>query len=264
MSSTLRDRLRPVFAIARNTFAQGLHARVYSIVLFYAIAQVFFLAITAQGESAFRDRLAIDAGLAMVRLFGLILVIFTTLPLFATERERHTLHAMLAMNLGRGTIVIGLYLGVVAILTAVYLIMTAIFAALITLAGFDVTVLILRCLLLVFWELTVLAAVTLCCSVIGGFFVALLLTLFAYALGNLTFSVHFFLDETGSGPLFWLVATIYYLLPNFGLFDLKDIALSQHGFPWDYDLTAAVYALALVVVINLIAVTIAERNDIEG
>ena len=110
--------LARLWAIALNTFREAARIKVlYAIVI--VVAAVNLLAI-ALGEMSIsqQTRVARDFGIAGVSLFGSLTAIFVGIVLLYGEIQKRTIYSIISKPLARWEFVVGKYLGMVLVLTA--------------------------------------------------------------------------------------------------------------------------------------------------
>lgn len=253
--------MNAVMYFALNSFKKSLKARSLFLVLFFALGLITFMIMANHGDTGTKQKLALDAGLSMLKLFGIFMVFFNTLPLFPAEKEFHTLHALLAMNISRSQLIYGLFAGAILSLLVNFLLMTLIFLATTMALGFTIPGNIFRSLFLLFQELAVLTAFSLFFSVTTTFMVGLMLCFFVLIAGNATFAINAAISET-SGFAAQILGWLYYLLPNLALFDLKDAIIAKNVIPWSYDLAAFIYAASICLILLCCSSWALERQEI--
>ncbi len=254
--------MKAILALGSNTFNRSIRARAIWLVVFFAVALLLFMSLASRGDEEIRTRMMLDSGLSLMKIFGLILVIFNTLPLFPGEKEYRTLHAMLAMDVSRVQIVLGIFTGILMALAVNFGLMIAVFIGCSWGMGLSVPLEAGRTMLLLFQELCVLSSFALLFSISLGFLMSVMSCLFVYLLGNMTTAISFAMEESGGAVMKKIIFGLYHVLPNFALFDLKDAALSGHHVPHVYDLYSAVYSVSYVVIVILISIWIFERQEI--
>jgi Cu-processing system permease protein len=254
--------MRAIFTLGMNTFRRSLRARSLWLVFFFAIALLLFMSLASRGDEEIRNRMMLDSGLSLMKMFGLILVIFNTLPMFPGEKEFRTLHAMLAMDVSRHQIVLGIFSGIVLALVVNFSLMIVVFLGCNWGMGLSVPIGAGRTMLLLFQELCVLSSFALLFSISMGFLMSLMSCLFVYLLGNLTSSIHFAMEESSGVVMRWIIKALYLVLPNFSLFNLKDATISGQPIPIAYDLFSGLYSISYIVIVLLVSIWLFERQEI--
>ncbi len=254
--------MKPVWVIAGNVFRQSLQNRSFVLVFFFWVAAIFLAQAAVPSDPTQREKIILDAGLSLLKLFGLALAVFQALPLVAQERQYRTLHAMLALSLDRSQVLAGYLLGVILTVLVLLALAAGGFLILLFMLQVPVTILLFRCLVGLAIELAVISSVALFFGVATGFFPGLVGSVFFYLIGNLTYSMHVMVHETAPGLGRWFFTLLYYLMPNLTLFNLKDAAINAVQPMWSYDLLALVYGGSLVAVFYLLGVWVFEWEEL--
>lgn len=116
-----------ILTIARNTFLESVRQPIYGLIVTVAALMVVMLPVTAhhlytftQGTGLERssERLVADMGLSTMQLAGLLLAIFVTTGVIHREIEERTVATVLSKPVGRGSFILGKFLGVALALGA--------------------------------------------------------------------------------------------------------------------------------------------------
>jgi ABC-type transport system involved in multi-copper enzyme maturation permease subunit len=254
-------------AIAVITFLEGLRSRVFFGLFLLALA--LFSATYALSYLFPRDlvKVAIDLGLGITSLVGLVLTLFLGTQLLAKDLEKRTIHTVLAKAVSRSEYVVGKFAGLSLIIVCAM----AILGAFAGLAAWTVDFLTADQYGVMHWPAFVVSLTTMTLmlvvltSVIFFFtsfasstFVALGLTLIVYVIGQSIEEIKNFLTSGAEGmaisPAFGTVVSIaYYVFPNLAAFDFKTQA--AHGLP--LSASSVAWALAYGAVYTAVMVTAA-------
>ncbi|MEW6683461.1 MAG: ABC transporter permease subunit [Nitrospirota bacterium] len=246
--------MRNLRAIALITFLEGLRSRVFFGL--FLLALTLFSATYVLSYLFPRDviKVAVDLGLGIVSLVGLVLTLFLGTQLLAKDLERRTIHTVVAKAVSRSEYVVGKFAGLSFIIACAMVILGA-FAGL---AIWVVDLLTADQYGVMHWQAFVVSLCTmtlmlvLLASVIVFFssftsstFVALGLALVVYLIGQSIEEIRNFLASGAEGiainPVFEkIVAVAYYVFPNLAAFDFKMHA--AHGLP--LAASAVVWAIA--------------------
>ncbi|MFZ5877133.1 MAG: ABC transporter permease [Nitrospirota bacterium] len=246
--------MRNLGAIAAITFLEGLRSRVFLGLFLLALA--LFSATYVLSYLFPRDvvKVAVDLGLGITSLVGLVLTLFIGTQLVAKDLEKRTIHTVLAKAVSRSEYVVGKFAGLALIIVCAMSIMGA-FAGLaawtvdfMTLDQYGVIhwssfAVSLGTMTLMFVLLT--AVMVFFSSFTSSTFVALGLTLVVYLIGQSVEELKQFLASGAEGiaisPVFGkIVAVAYYVFPNLAALDFK--AHAAHGLP--LPTSAVVWAIA--------------------
>ena len=104
--------MRPVLAVAVNTFREAVRDRVLYGVLGVATAVLLFTLVLAQISLDQELRIVLDVGLASISLFSVVVAIFLGSSLLYKEIERKTLYVILPKPIRRHEFLLGKYCGI--------------------------------------------------------------------------------------------------------------------------------------------------------
>ncbi|WP_287128459.1 ABC transporter permease [Candidatus Cyanaurora vandensis] len=113
-----------VLAIAENAFKETIRERTLFIVLFFLlllIAGNYLLPFLAAAEGY---RVVLDASLATIHLFSLVIAVFIGTSLIGREIEKRTIFTLIAKPVSRGEFLLGKHLGLAAVLGVLLVLMT--------------------------------------------------------------------------------------------------------------------------------------------
>ena len=248
---------RRVAAIARNAFREAVRDRVlYNLVVFalLLIAGAILLGELSAGQEA---KIIVDLGLSAILLFGVFIAIFVGVGLVYKEIERRTLYAILAKPIGRGEFLLGKYLGLcLTLLVNVIVMGVGLSLALIYVKrGWNPLVArIWPAILLIYVELMILTGVAMMFSAFSSPALSALLTFFIFVIGHFSADLKMLSQSTGNAPARWLLAALYYGLPNLANYNF--ITLAAHGQSPAPRIMLLEISYALVYVAVLLAATI--------
>ena len=256
--------MRRISTIAWHTFKESVRERVlYNLVVFALLligAAILFGSISVGIE----DVIIMNLGLSSISVFGLLMAIFIGIGLVWNEIDRRTIFSILAKPVHRYEFIIGKYLGLMVTLLINTTIMTAGFYLALayeqrTLHWADLVA--LQAVYFILLQLAMVVALALLFSCISTPILSAVFTLALYVIGNLLSDIRWFGQETGSALVMNLTALIYYLLPNFGNFNvIRQIAQGQ-PLPSYLLLSNSCYALLYVSIVLAAAILIFEERE---
>jgi ABC-type transport system involved in multi-copper enzyme maturation permease subunit len=256
--------LSRIATIARHTFKESVREKVlYNLVIFALLliaAAILFGSISVGVE----EIIIVNLGLTSITVFGLLMAIFIGIGLVSKEIEKRTVFTLLSKPVRRAEFIIGKFCGLVLTLLINTAVMTAgFYLALLyqkrTLTGHDLIALdAVYCILL---QLALVVAVALLFSCVSTPVLSAVFTFCLYIIGNFLADIRWFGRETGSYAIEQVTAALYYLLPNFG--DFNVIARVAHGQPLPAFLLLgnSMYALLYIAVLLSAAILIFEERE---
>src|ERR1041385_2292336 len=105
--------MRPIAAVAINTFREAVRDRVLYGVLGVATFVLVFTLVLAEVSLDQQRRIVLDVGLASISLFSVLVAIFLGSSLLYKEIERKTLYVILPKPIRRHEFLLGKYFGIV-------------------------------------------------------------------------------------------------------------------------------------------------------
>ena len=266
--------MRTIARVAVSVFRESVRNKVlYSLVCFAVllISTAYLIGQLTAGQDI---KIIKDLGLAAISIFGLLIAVFLGITLVWKEIEQRSIYSMLAKPLSRAEFVLGKYAGLALTLVVnVGLMGIAYYAMLAYMATTfppearaawpapAVDPALMKALGLILVELLLVTAVALFFSTFSSPFLSAVLTLAIWVIGTFDADLRNFESVVASPSAAALARGLYYLIPNFGAFDVKLQVV--HGLPvsWVYVVTTAAYGAVYVVLLLTGAVAIFSRRD---
>jgi Cu-processing system permease protein len=236
-----RRRLSRVVAVAANTFRETVREKVLYNLLFFAI--IMTLSGLLLKDLTVRQDVKIikDIGLASMDLFGTVIALFMGVGLVRKEIERRSLYPLLAKPLSRGEFLVGKFAGLGFTLFVNVSVMTVglYLTLLSTRHALDLS--LLNAIVPLFFGLLVVVSIALFFSTLTSSALAAVGTLGVVVAGRFA-DVLRNLQEVAPGLPGGIGRALYYGLPNFRNFDLKDRVVNGEPVLPDQLVAIAVYA----------------------
>ena len=232
-----------ILPIAKNTFKESVRDRVlYNLVIFGIIITASSLVL---GTITIGDvkQIIINLGLSALSIFGTLIAIFIGIQLVYKEIDKKTIYSLLAKPVARYQFILGKYLGLMlTLIVNVSVMIVVIYASILYLRHsfqpMDLHIFLAGILILV--ELMLVVAIALFFSTFSTPALSALFTFCLYIIGHFTSDIRQYGFSSGSLSPRMFSGILYYLLPNFGNFEI--ISQTAHG----QFLTAGVYLLSLL------------------
>jgi Cu-processing system permease protein len=267
--------MRAIALVALHVFRDSVRDKVlYSIVAFAVIlmAASYLIGQLTAGQDV---KIIKDLGLAAMALFGLFIAIFIGVGLVAREIDRRSIYAILAKPVRRHEFIIGKYLGLVGTLAVNLGVMTAAYYGVLLYMAYTVSPGTLKAsatppldprlliaVVMIACELALVTAVALFWSTFSSSaLLSAALTAGLYVAGQFGADLNNLGEIVESPAAATLGRALYYILPNFALFDVK--AEVVHGVAIEPSrlLLAAGYGAGYVALLLVTAVLIFSRRD---
>lgn len=250
-----------LLAIAQNTFRETIRDRVLYSLLFFGLIVIVTTLVTEEVTIGDSNKVVRSVGLGAIRLFGSVFAIFLGIGLVYKELERKTIYTIASKPIPRWMFIVGKYLGLMGVLAVMVAAMGAIYTFGVGLQQGLPTADVYLSLAMLYLELGLLTAWALLFSSYSSPVVASLFSGSVLIIGNLADDVKRFGEQAESPLIQDLAGTMYWVLPNFGVFNVTDLAV--HGLEisgarlgW-----AAAYGLGYTVAVLSVATLIFAQRD---
>ena len=268
--------MNPLFPLAVITFKEGVRSRaIYGISI---IALLMLVANMLMAQMIMRDvgKVAVDVALSSVSFSGLLLVFFVGVNLIAKDLDKKTIYMVLARPISRAQYLIGKFLGMVGLIFASTTVLGAFAAAsLFMLNGMYPTYflrfswpMVILALLFIALMLTLLSALSfLFASLTSTSFIALVLTIVSYLIGNSINEVKALVEAPKAAGIEPSAVTVkvvqiaYYLFPNLSFFDIKTQAAHGLAISPAYIFWTVTYGLLYTCLVITIACFVFKRRE---
>jgi ABC-type transport system involved in multi-copper enzyme maturation permease subunit len=250
-----------IWAIALNTWRESIRDRVlYSLFFFSAVIIVISLGAKELSIGDV-DKVVRSVALGSIRLFGYGFSLLLGVGLVYKEIEQRTIYTIASKPFPRWHFVLGKYLGLMGVLATLLLGMGTLYCLSVGLQqGFPGAEVFWSWLLL-YVELGLLTAWALLLSCGSSPTVATFFALSVTVIGNLADDIWRFGHQAESAGVQSASEALYWLLPNFSVLNVSELAVHQQEVPWDRVLGGVGYGLAYTVVVLLGAFAIFSRRD---
>jgi ABC-type transport system involved in multi-copper enzyme maturation permease subunit len=256
-----------IWAIALNTFREAARIRIlYGALAFVVVVNLGALAL---GKFSASDpgRVARDFGLAGVSLFGCLTAIVLGVVLLYTEIARRTIHVIAAKPIDRWELVVGKYLGMALVLTALVAVFALAMVAVLAIEHRELTAAVGKALVLSWCEVLVVAAIAIFFSAFSTPYLSGLFTLGLWALGRIGPDVEA-ATRHSAGWVQSATKAALEIVPNLHLYSVSGRSLdgaivSVHAdfVPWSYVGWSAAQGLGWIVGLLVFAAFLFHRRD---
>jgi ABC-type transport system involved in multi-copper enzyme maturation permease subunit len=239
-----------VLAIARNTYREAVRDKVFALVgafgLLLAASSVILSPLTIGAQ----QKLVADLGLSSMTLFSVLVILFLGTGMVHKEIDKRTIMTILSKPLSRMEYLFGKYLGLLGTLLTMVAMMVALFAAALWLTGNPFLPAYWVSIGLSVCELMVVTAVVIFFSSFTTPVLTSLFTLGVFLSGRMLNDLQAFARVANDITVERTVTALKFVLPNLGLFDVRNAAV--HGIPITHGhivwavVYMALYTLALL------------------
>lgn len=255
--------MRRLLAVGMNTYRESIRERVLYNLAFFAI--VMTLSGLLLGKLSIRqdDKIIKDVGLASTELFGTMIAIFVGVGLVSKEVERRSLYPLLAKPLDRREFILGKFLGLALTLAVNTALMTLGLFATLYATGRGLDLSLLKAIYTVYLSLLLSVALALFFSTVASTAAfAAVCTVCAVVAGRFSDVIHNMTEVIPDAPA-WLINFLYYSLPNFKNFDLKERVVYADPVSAGDLLSLTAYAAAYAGLALSAAMLVFERKELK-
>ena len=256
-----------IAAIASNTTREALRNRAFIGLVLAALAFIGFSMVLAElavrGQAA---RVVQDFGPFAIGLFGVVIAITMGVILLYKEIDKKTIFTVVPKPVHRHEIVLGKYLGMLAILAVAVGALGAAWAGVLALKGAPLTIEVVKVVVLIYFEIMVVTSVAVLFSAFSSPVLSGLFTFGIFFLGRVAYLVTemlqahkgLFVDNPGLRPLGEIFVATF---PDLQTFNVTQNLLLGLPVPGSYVLASLGYALAYVLFFLCGAMILFQRRD---
>jgi ABC-type transport system involved in multi-copper enzyme maturation permease subunit len=254
--------LKRILAVGSNTFRETIRERVLYNLVFFALLMT--LSGLLMGKMSIRqdEKIIKDLGLAAMDVLGTMIAIFIGVGLVSKEIERRSLFPLLAKPLSRDEFLIGKALGLAFTLLVNVLVMTAGLFLTLLFTGRALDLSLLKAIYAIYLGLVLVLSLSLLFSTVTSSAVASVCTFSMVVAGRYSDVIRN-MKQVAHGAPSALTDTLYYLLPNFQNFDLKNAVVYGLPVPWSLLAGITAYAAVYVAVVLLAALAVFRSKDFQ-
>jgi ABC-type transport system involved in multi-copper enzyme maturation permease subunit len=254
--------LSRVVAVAANTFRETVRERVLYNLVFFAVLMTLCGLLLGQLSIRQDEKIIKDVGLAAMELFGHLIAIFIGIGLVSKEIERKSLYPLLAKPLSRDELFLGKFAGLgFTLLVNVGAMAAALYATLLIQCG-QADASLMKAVFAIYLSLLLVVAIAVLFSTVTSTSLAAVCTTCLLVAGRFSDVVRNMKEVAPHVPE-PVVSLIYYLLPNFRNFDLKDRVAYGDAVPWSTLGWITLYNTAYVAVLLGIGVALFRKKEFQ-
>ncbi|HUU00809.1 MAG TPA: ABC transporter permease [Myxococcota bacterium] len=254
--------MRAILSVASVTFRESIRNRTVLAVLLAAIGFICSALLLAAMALDQRERVIKDWGLFCVSFFGVLLAILIGVNLVSKELKRKTLYVVLSRPVHRFQYVIGKYLGMGLTLLAEVGALSAALFVLLAIEGVAPEGLIVKSLCVSLIEVLFVAALAIFFASFSSPYLSGFFTLALFVVGRSLPALNTLADKVDAPLPHLLLKLVYFVLPDFSLFNMSTRAVHGLNIPAGEVLLVACYGVGYLVLLLFLACLIFSRRDI--
>ncbi len=251
-----------ILALATNTLREAVRDRVLYSIVFFAVGIIALSLVLDDITVGDQNKVVRSVAQGSIDIFGSVIAIFLGVSLVWKEVERRTVYTIISKPITRWQFILGKYLGMVLTLAVELTILLAVYVAFMTIQQgwpppvvyWSVVMLLLELMLLASWATLFSAYST--PTTAGAF------TLAVFVIGHLADDIWRFGSQATSPAAQEMSRYLYWVLPNFEMFNIREHAVHELPIPWDLMAGAAAYGLLYTGLVLVLAMVVFERRDL--
>jgi len=221
-----------LYAIALNTFREAVRSKVLYAILFFAILLIVLSLAFGELSLYEQERVIKDLGVVVITAFGILIAVYTGVSLLHKEIDKKTIYTIISKPIERWQFLIGKFGGIMITMAVELAIMSAIFVLLLMVRDIAITTTLWQALLLIYAEITVVAAIAMVFGAFSTPFLSGMLTMSLVLLGNLHGAIQGFADSHPSPTMRGVLSAAQMFLPDLTLFNLSTEVTYNTPVPW--------------------------------
>ena len=250
-----------VWVIATNTFREAVRDRALHSILFFAV--ILLCVSLALKEVSIGDTEKVVRGVALggISLLGAVIAVFLGVGMVYKEIEKKTIYTLASKPMPRWQLLLGKYCGLWLTLAAEVGLLAVFYSVIVgSQQGWPgAGVYLSLCLLML--ELTLLTAWATLFSTFAAPMTASAFTICIYLVGHLADDLALFAERADPGSFKTLLESLYRVVPNLEMFNLRTEAVHGIAVPWSEVGWTAAYGLGYSAAVLAVAMLIFQKRD---
>jgi len=258
--------MQRIMTIALGAFKESVRERVLYNLIVFALLMIGAAILMGSISVGVERIILVNLGLSAISIFGLLIAIFIGTGLVSKEIQRRTIYNILSKPITRAEFILGKFAGLMVTLFVNTVIMTlgfylalAIQKGRIEAGDFSLLVAIYFILL----QLSIVVAIALLFSCISSSILSAVFTFCLFVIGNFSSDIRLFGQGSGSPLLEKTTAVLYYILPNFGDFNVIDHVAHGVRMGGITIIANSCYALLYLAIVLSAAILIFEEREFQ-
>jgi len=249
-----------IVRIAWIAVRELIYERVFYLLLTFAAFALGMSLLLGQLTYAEQSKLTLDFMLAGMELSMVMFCVFMGIYLFKRELTIGSVSMVLSKPISRHTFLLGKYFGQMVVQFGVVLAMAIVIIFAVSRYGEFSIQSILQSSLLIYFEISVLTAITYFFAVNSSAITTSVATLSLFCLGHLRTPLSTNVESLAVESRIWFV--VKKILPDFEIFNMKSFASYGYSIPWVEVGYASLYAVCCIVFFLVIASLTFQHKDI--
>jgi ABC-type transport system involved in multi-copper enzyme maturation permease subunit len=252
-----------ILPIAEYTIKETIRSKVFYILLLFVFIMIGSSLVFSSLSPFTESRVITDIGLACIEMFTLLTGIFAAVNLVLQEIENRTIYLLMTRPLRRWEYIVGRYLGVLVILCFNIITMLTVLMLLLKLTtNWILDPMFIWSAVTIFFKMVIIVAVALTASLVfTSSITAMAFSFLVWIIGHFSSELKLMAEKVQSILAKDLLYLLYYAVPNFQVFNLKDKLGIPEGMPMDVVSLVLLYGLVYAAIFLVIGSLVFSKKE---
>jgi Cu-processing system permease protein len=250
-----------IACVALNTFRESIREKILVVALLFGVILMGSSVLLSPLAVGAKQKIIMDVGLAAISIIGVLTAVFLGSTLVHKEVDKKAIYLVLTRPISRSSFLAGKLAGIVLAIALVFAVMTAVMLGTIALGKGIVRPAVFASVYLSFLETTVVCSIVMLFSTFTTPMLTSFFALCIFAAGSLSGDLKVFASKFGGEGMQIVTGSLYYLLPNLKVFNLRHEAVHNLPFATGDILRATIYAAVYCAVVLFFACSIFRRRE---
>ncbi len=253
--------MRRILGVAKNTFKELVREKIFLIIIIFGFAMLFFSFFLYPISVGMESKIIRDFGLSAITFLNILLLIVSGSNLLHKELDKRTIYLVITTPVKRSEVIIGKFLGLFAIFILNVTGMEIFHQILIYFTDFKFDFKMFIALFPFIFEGAIIISLLLFFSTFTGTIFSAFLGFAFYVIGHLIESLKLFAEISKIAFLKILSYFLYYFLPNFEHFNIKNKVIYGEIPGREYFIFSTSYGLIFIILLLYASSLIFERKE---
>ncbi|MCX7945292.1 MAG: ABC transporter permease [Deltaproteobacteria bacterium] len=252
-----------LLSIALNTFKESIRNKILIGVLLFSVLIIISTMALVQLTIGQWMKITVDIGMGAISLFGNLMAVFLGINLVAKEIDRKTVYTIVSKPIKRYEFIISKYIG---LLITIFINVALMFVILLIILKYYISYEVpyigtIQAFYLLLLEFMIISAIAIFFSTFSTPIMSAAFSITFWFIGHLLSDLKFWSMKSESEGFKLLINTVYYLLPDLELLNLKSNIVYQITVDMKYILWVSCYALMYSVLLIAASIVVFEKRD---
>lgn len=255
--------MQKILVIARQTLQAYVRDRVLHSVLLFSVLFVGFSYFLSSLTIIEPRKILLDFGLSAVSLMGVLLALFLGVTMVGKEMEKRTIYSVLAKPVGRGTYILGKFLGSAFVMLFVHTLNALTLWVVLQQLGEGMPEGFMAANYLMLLESLLVMGLALFFSLASSSIVlAASLSLAFFLIGRSNHSLGALAEKMPAGAVNFLLRTLRDVFPSLDRFNIRELVAYAKPFPPEMLSVGSLYFAAYLALLLLGSCLLLQRKDL--